>query len=137
MPLVLALLAACVGEDEEVANQRQVALRVTPTAIAALPPGIEEATLHIRDGQFGVDQLLLQEDEPTVLHVVNTDERAYRLRIVEDLVTATPIAPSTTTPLGFTTPDAGRYEGQLLAAEGDEVLDTVAVIVQSPGALQP
>ena len=135
-PLLLGMLAGCGDEDEEVATDREGIPTVTPTAVAALPDAIEEATLTIAGGAFGVDELVLQEDEPTVLHVVNADDRAYRFRIVEDLVTATPIAADGTTAVKFTTPLANVYEGQLLAAE-DDVVDTIRVVVQAAGGVEP
>lgn len=133
--LLLAVALAGCGEEEEVAEPREAVPNVTPTALAALPEGVEEATLEIRDAAFGVDEVILQEAEPTVLHVVNYDDRTYLLRIVEDLVTATPIPAATTTNVAFTTPKAAEYEGQLLDAESEDVLDTVDVVVQAPGGV--
>ena len=137
VPLLLGILAGCADEEEEVATDREGIPTVTPTAVAALPDAVEEATLTIAGGAFGVDELVLHEGEPTVLHVVNADDRAYRFRIVEDLVTATPIAADGTTDVKFTTPLANVYEGQLLAAEGDDVVDTVRVVVQAAGGVEP
>ena len=136
LPLLVAL-AACGDSDEELATEREGVPTVPPTTLAALPDDIGEATLAITGGAFGVEELLLQEDEPTLLHVVNNDDRAYRFRVVEDLVTLTPIAPRATTDVGFTTPKANVYEGQLLPAEGEETLDTVRVVVLGPGGLRP
>jgi hypothetical protein len=137
--VLLIVLDGCVfgGEGSEVATDQVRIPEVTAAALPLLPEGIEETTIVITHGAFDVESVLLQEGEPTVLHVVNTDDRAYRLRIGEDLVTFTMIAAGTTTDVKFTTPNANSYDGHLLAAEGDEVVDTVRVRVQSPGGLQP
>ena len=136
-PLLLVLLAAGGDGDEEVATEREGVPTAPPTTLAALPDDIGEATVEIASGAFGVEELTLQENEPTLLHVVNNDDRAYRFRIVEDLVTATAIAPRATTDVGFTTPRANVYEGQLLPAAGEEVLDAVRVVVLGPGGVEP
>lgn len=46
---------------------------------------------------------------------------------------ATPIEANATTDIEFTSLDPGRYEGRLLPADGDEVIDTVEVQVAGPG----
>lgn len=107
-----------------------------PTAAANVPPESDVRAIAIVDGRFGVAELSLQQGEPTVLHVVNGDDRAYRLRI-RDLVTVTPIAPRAATTVEFTTPVVARYEGELLAADTDTVLDTVPVVVLGPGGIRP
>lgn len=134
--LPVLLLMGC-GEEEEVAENPVLIPDTSPTAIADLPEEIEEATIEIASGEFGVDNLVLQEGAPTVLFVVNADDQPYRFQIVEDLLTATAIAAGTTTEINFTTPNAATYEGQLLGADTDEVLDTLDVVVQAPGAVQP
>ncbi len=99
---------------------------MTPGASDEIPEGIETATIEITDGAYGVDELLLQQDQPTVLDVVNNDDQAYTLEIA-DLVNDTEI------PAGAT---AETYEGRLLAEDGT-VLSEMRVIVQAPGAVEP
>ncbi len=112
-------------EDSEVAG-----------LVTMLPAAVQEATIEVRDGNFGVDELTLREGEATTLQVVNRDDRSYRLRI-GDLVTPTPVAPNATTEIHFTAPTIEAYSGQLLEAEGDQVLDTVLVAVQLAGEIVP
>lgn len=135
IPLCLVLLVACGDEDEEVATDRLVVPEVTPGASDELPQGIESATIEVSDGAFGVDELLLQQAEPTVLDVVNNDDEDYTFRI-DDLVGDTLIPAGTTVEIEFTTPSAETYEGRLLAADGT-VLSEMRVIVQAPGAVEP
>lgn len=77
MPLILTLLAiiltlaACSSPEQQIAREHEVAPQVTPAALAAVPEGIEGTTLTITDATFETEQILLQEDEPTVLTVVN------------------------------------------------------------------
>ncbi len=133
--LILAVVALR-GEDAELATGREDVPETTPTALGALPEGVEEATLTVEGGAFAVDELVLQEGEPTELHVVNGDAVPYRLRI-GDLLTPTPIDANVVTDIKFTTPNANTYEGQLLPAEGDEVLDTLRVVIRAPGGVAP
>ncbi len=141
--LATALLAAVIlavlayrDDNADVATEREDVPEITPTALAALPEGVEETSLTVEGGAFAVDELVLQEGEPTELHVVNSDAVPYRLRI-GDLVTPTTIAADMVTEVKFTTPNANTFEGQLLAAEGDEVLDTLRVVIRSPGGVAP
>jgi hypothetical protein len=143
MPLILALLsviltlAACSSSEQLIARERQPAPRVTPTALATVPEGIEGTTLTITDATFETEQLLLQEDEPTVLTVVNRDNRAYCL-LIEQLVDGQPIDAATTTHVNFTTPEVGPYAGQLLEAISDTVLASLRVVVEAAsGAPRP
>jgi len=135
VPLCLMLLVACGDEDEEVATDRLTVPEVAPGASDELPQGIESATVEITNAEFGVDELLLQQAEPTVLDVVNNDEEDYTLQI-GDLVGDTLIPAGTTVEVEFTTPTAETYEGRLLAADGT-VLSEMRVIVQAPGAVEP
>lgn len=134
--VLLAVFAARDDGDAGVATEREDVPEITPTAVAALPEGVGEASLVVMDGAFGVDELILQEDEPTELHVVNSDAVPYRLRIA-DLVTPSPIAASAVTDIKFTTPTANVYEAQLLATEGQAVLDTLRVVIRSAGGVAP
>ncbi len=131
--VILAVLASR-DDEAEVATEREDVPETTPTALAALPGGVEETALTVQGGAFAVNELVLQEGEPTELDVVNGDGVPYRLRI-GDLITPTPIDANGVTVVKFTTPIASTYEGQLLAAEGDEVLDTLRVVIRSPGGV--
>lgn len=137
LPLLGGALAlvGC-GKTVETVSPRQAIPTVAPTAVAALPAGIKEATITVSGGTFDVDQVTLLRDQPTVLHVVNHDNRAYRFRI-RGLVNATPIAAGTTTNVGFTTPKPAVDEGDLLPASGDAPLDTVRVVVQEASGIKP
>lgn len=110
---------------------------VSPTTIASLPEDIEEATLVVTEGRFGVDETRLLEGTPTVLHLFNNDARDYRFRIMEDLVAMTSIPADAMTDIEFTTPNAGVYEGQFFSSAADEVFDTVRAVVGSAGGVAP
>ena len=135
LPLCLMFVVACGDEDEEVATDTLTVPEVTPGASDEIPEGIETATIEITDGAYGVDELLLQQDQPTVLDVVNNDDQAYTLEIA-DLVNDTEIPAGATVEVEFTTPTAETYEGRLLAENGT-VLSEMRVIVQAPGAVEP
>jgi hypothetical protein len=130
---VTLLLAGCGFGRGEVALDKGSTSSGSPTALAGVPQNITEARLEVANGGFGEDRLVLQQDEPTVLHVVNGDDQAYRFQVVPDLVAAKEIAPAKTTDVEFTTANAGAYEGQLLAAAGEDVIDKIEVVVQAPG----
>jgi hypothetical protein len=138
LALLLALaLTACGDDDEvEVATERQEVPEVTPTALAALPEGVEQAALAIVDGGFDVEELVLQAQEPTVLEIVNHDEEGYVLQI-GDLVTPTPIEPSAVTEVKFTTPKPAIYTARISPIGSSEVVDEIRVIVQEAGATSP
>jgi hypothetical protein len=54
------------------------------------------------------------------------------------LVTPTDIPASATTDVKFTTPNADRYELELLPASGSaDALDSIDVILQAAGAVEP
>jgi len=122
---------------EEVATERVTIPEVTPQAIDDLPDANQEARVLVEGGAFAVEELILLEDEPTVLTVVNLDGEPYLFRIVETLIAATPIPANTAVDVAFTTPVANDYEGQLLDPDTEEVLDTMAVLVQAPSGNVP
>ena len=130
--LGMTLLVAC-GDDDDVATEREEIPAVTPGSNDEIPQGIEAATVSISDGAIGVDELMLQQGEPTELRIVNEDETAYTFEI-QDLVASTSIPASTTTDVGFSTPSAGTFTGRLLDADGT-VLDEFRVVVQAPGGV--
>lgn len=132
LPLLMAVLVGCGGT--KVASDRNTAPQVAPGASNKLPQGTEEATLKIAGGAFGSGKLRLQQGQPTTLHIVNGDNTAYRLKI-EGLVIATAIPAGATTDVAFTTPKAGTYTGQLLAADNNSVLSEIQVTVQAPGGV--
>lgn len=131
--LLAGLLVAC-GE-EEVATDREVVPDVTPAASDELPQGIEAVTVEISDGEFVADELLLQQGEPTVLRVINSDDTAYQLEI-GDLVPATAIPARATTDVEFSTPKAATYTGVLQGEDGTPVSE-FTVIVRAPGGVDP
>ena len=130
LPLLMAVLVGCGGT--KVASDRNTAPQVAPGASNKLPQ-TEEATLKIAGGAFGSSTLQLQQDEPTTLHIVNGDTTAYQLKI-EGLAISTAIPASATTDVAFTTPKAGTYTGQLLAAD-NAVLSEIQVTIQAPGGV--
>lgn len=130
--LLMAPLAACGSDDEEVATDRETVPNLSPEAADELPQGVETAELVIEDGDFAVDELILHRGDPTELDVVNRDDQAYQFAI-GDLVTAQDIPAGETVTIGFTTPDADTYVGQLLDPDSGDVLAEVSVIVDAAG----
>lgn len=120
-----------------VATDPTVPPAVSPAAISLQPDDIEAGTVAVTDGRFAVDDIVLLEGAPTVLHLVNGDNDDYRFQIVPALVNPTPIPATTTSVVSFTTPNAGEFEGQLLRANSADVVDTVRVIVRSTGGVSP
>jgi hypothetical protein len=100
--------------------------------LAPLPSTVEVTGVVIVDGTFAADELNLVEDVPTVLHVVNGDDRDYRFRI-DDLVATTPLPANQLTVIELTTPSAGTFTGQLLVADDDTEVDSLPVTVAPPG----
>lgn len=134
--LVTLLLTGC-SRDMAVADDPTVPPAVSPPASSSQPNDIEALIVGVSNGQFAVDDIVLLEDAPTVLHLENRDDQAYRLQIEPALVNLTPIPAATTTIVSFTTPNAGEFEGQLLGTDSAEVLDTVRVVVRAPGGVVP
>jgi hypothetical protein len=134
--LVVLLLTGC-AREMAVATDPALPPAVSLAAISSQPNDIAAVTVAVSNGQFAVDDISLLEDAPTVLHQENRDEQPYRLQIVPALVNPTPIPAATTTIVSFTTPNAGEFEGQLRGADSAEVLDTVRVVVPSPGGVAP
>ncbi len=131
----LVLLAGC-GETE-LATERVTVPDASLQSVANLPDANQEADIVVEGGAFSVPELILLEDEPTVLRVVNLDGEPYRFRIVETLVKVTELPANTAVDVAFTTPNANVYEGQLLSPDDEAVLDTMVVTVQAPGGVQP
>jgi hypothetical protein len=80
--------------------------------------------------------LTLIEGVPTVLHLVNADERDYLFRI-DDLVAAREVPANALSVVEFTTPSAGERQAQLLDLETEAVLATIPVTVGVVEALAP
>lgn len=132
----MMIATACTDDDTEVATDPVRDPSASPTALAEVPASIEVAQVTIEDGSFDVDEIILQQGEPSILEVTNQDDRAYRLQI-GDLLAPTDIPQGTTTRVEFTTPSSDQYEGELLASDGDDVVDDVLVTVMSGGATSP
>jgi len=107
-----------------------------PAAAHDAPAAARIAGLPITDGEFGLDQLALRQGVPTVLHVVNGDDRGYELRI-GDLVTPTLIPANQVTLVEFTNPTPISYRAELRPAGEETVLDTMEVVVLEPGEVAP
>ena len=134
----LTLLAGCGGDKSKEAEPRNNFGNVSPVNRADVPPGVEEVSISIKGGKIETETLTFQQNEPSVLHVENADTSSYQIRITPDLVTDTDVAPSKTTDIKFTTPNANRYELQLrLAGSTGDPIDTLDVIVQSAGGVKP
>jgi hypothetical protein len=136
MLLILAAsLVACGDEDEEVATDQDAVPAASAEGVDELPEGLEAATLEIADGEFDEDELTLQQGEPTVLQIVNGDDRPYEF-LIEDLVAVQEIPAGATAQIEFTTPNPGEYAGLLLDPEDESVVAEVTVRVQEAGGLQ-
>ncbi|HMM43409.1 MAG TPA: cupredoxin domain-containing protein [Thermomicrobiales bacterium] len=127
---------ACGEDDTEVARDPVRPSDASPTALAEVSGSTEVAQVAIVDGAFSVEEVVAQQLEPTIIKIDNKDATPYRLRI-DGLVTPTEIAPNAVTGVEFTTPSAGRFDGDLLAAEGDATLDELVITVIAPGATHP
>jgi hypothetical protein len=128
-------LAGC-GEMPPVARNvneaaTAAALGVTITGV----PGestepLEGDKLVVEGGKPSPTELSLKMTDATLLHVVNRDDVPYQVSI-QNLVDQTTIAPKTTTILGFTSPDSGRYDGYLYSADGGDTLGQFTVDVST------
>lgn len=137
--LMLALLSGCSlhGDNGKVAHDQEAPVGVTPNAVNKLPENISAVTVTIANGKFSVDQVTLQEQGGSIIHVVNQDGTAYQFQVVPNLVTAAAIAPKATTDVSFTSSTAGNFTGQLLPQGGGSVLASVNLRIQSPGGVNP
>lgn len=133
--MLAASLVACGDDDEEVATDQDAVPAASAEGVNELPEGLEAATLEIADGAFDEDELTLQQGEPTVLQIVNGDDRPYEF-LIEDLVAVQEIPAGGTTQIEFTTPNPGDYAGLLLDPEDESVVAEVTVRVQDAGGLQ-
>ncbi len=131
----LVLLPAC-GDESEVAEERDAVPDTTPVALDQLPEGVEVVDVVIQDGEFQTSEIILQEDEPTVLRISNQDDQRYALEI-GDILTPTELAPGEVTDIEMTTPLPEEYVGELLTEDEEEVVDTIPVLVVAPGRTAP
>lgn len=129
----VTILSAC-ADESEVATEAEGIPTATLTAIDEVPADIGAVSLAVSGGAVGTDELVLQQGNPTILHVVNDDDQPYRLRIGDALVNDVEIAAGDSTEIAFTTPKASTYDGKLLSMNGT-VLDEFRVIVQEPGGV--
>jgi hypothetical protein len=104
--------------------------------LTPLPPAVETTGLVVENGDFAAEGLTLIEGVPTVLHLVNADERDYLFRI-DDLVAAREVPANALSVVEFTTPSAGERQAQLLDLETEAVLATIPVTVGVVEALAP
>ncbi|HEV2072778.1 MAG TPA: cupredoxin domain-containing protein [Thermomicrobiales bacterium] len=132
--MLAASLVAC-GDEDEVATDQDAVPAASAEGVDELPEGLEAAILEIEDGEFDEDELTLQQGEPTVLQIVNGDDRPYEF-LIEDLVAVQSIPAGTTAQIEFTTPNPGDYAGLLLDPEDESVVSEVTVTVQDAGGLQ-
>ncbi len=129
---LLVPLVACGNDEEEVANEREEVPELSPEASDELPEGVETLTVEIEGGVFTVDEIVLQRGEPTELQIVNRDDTDYEFGI-EDLVTAQEIPAGQTDEIGFTTPDADTFTGELRDPEEGSVISELRVDVTAAG----
>jgi hypothetical protein len=101
------------------------------TDLPAVPAAFQVASIEVAGGAFPPGEVTLLAGQPVVLSVFNSDDRAYRVEIL-DLVDAEVIVADATTEIGFTVPTPGMYEVRLLPAEGTEILDTLPLRVAAP-----
>lgn len=119
------------GEGAPAAND---AAGTLPEAVAAaeplvpLPSALDVTGAVIENQHFATEEIRLLAGIPSVMHIANGDDRAYRFRVV-DLITTTALPAGELTVIELTTPTTGIHEGQLLAADSDDVLDVVPVII--------
>lgn len=125
------LVAACMDDDDDVADEIEGDVIGSPTAAAGLEEDIEEVSIEITDGELSEDGVVLIEERPSILRVQNNDDVAYVLRI-DPLVVGSVIPAGDSTSIEFTTPVSNEYTGELLPETGDEPLDTMTVEVISP-----
>jgi hypothetical protein len=102
-------LSAAREPEDAATNLTPIAPNVPEQDLADVPQGLEEASLTIDGGKFVDRGLSLQQNQPTVLRIINRDDQSYQLQIVPAFVDPTPIAASTTTQIEITDPDGATY----------------------------
>ncbi|HEU0113681.1 MAG TPA: hypothetical protein VFQ80_03355 [Thermomicrobiales bacterium] len=129
--LATVALAGC-GEMPPMAQSIDKTAAALGISVTVVPGESTEplagAKLVVEGGKPSPTALTLAMTDATVLHVVNRDDVAYQLSI-QNLVDRTTIAPKTTTILGFTSPESGRYDGYLRSADGANTLGQFTVDV--------
>jgi hypothetical protein len=130
--LVLGLLAACTGDDDDADVDEDVRpITATPTGIVTLPEEILETTVIIEDGSFDTQSIDVIVEQPVMITLANRDAETYTL-VIDSLVTETEIPGATEIFVNFNAPNSGEYEAVLMAENGDEV-STMFVNVDGPG----
>lgn len=114
--------------ESETASEFAEIDRDTELSERNLPANVQAEALVVRDGEIVADELTLNEDIPTVVHVVNTDDENYRF-LIDELASAAPLPANEAIFLEFTVPSDGIYAGRLLAANDDQELSVVPVTV--------
>lgn len=134
--LCAVLLVAACGDDDndQVADPVEGDVIGSPTAAAGLEEDIEEIAIEIEGGELVDDEIELTEGRPTVMRVTNQDDEAYVL-VIDPLVSETTIPAGDDITIGFTTPAAETYTGELLPASGGEPLDTMRVLVNNAAGI--
>lgn len=130
--LILGLLAACTGDDDDADVDEDVRpITATPTGVVTLPQEILEETVIIEDGSFDTQSISVIVEQPVMITLANRDAETYTL-VIEDLVTETEIPGATEIFVNFNAPNSGEFEAVLLDSNGDEV-STMFVNVDGPG----
>jgi hypothetical protein len=139
LALAAILLAGCDFPPHrgKSAHEEQGPIQVTPNAVNKAPENLNEVTITVKDGKFVQDQIILQVQGASIVHIANQDSTAYRFQLLPDLVNPTPIGANGTTTVEFTTTSAGNFTGQLLPRQGTNVLSTINVRVQTAGGVNP
>ena len=121
----LALVLALAGCGEGTRSGSDTDVAVSPEAENELPPDIQRVEVTIDGGNFSAARYAVQTG-PVQL-VVTTRGGPYTLTI-GSLVPATELPVDSTTPIGFTAPEAGDY--QMTLADGDGM---ATLNVRQPG----
>jgi hypothetical protein len=128
----ILILGGCGTTNDVATNLPPIVPDASPQDLADVPQGLEEASLTIEGGRFAQRELILQQNQPTVLHVANHDGRDYQLQITPNLVDPTAVAATTVTQIEFTDPDAGTYQAKLLQPDTGNILATLNVEIETP-----
>lgn len=134
---LLVLGAACGDDDDTVVSDNtsaNSAASASPTALAGVEEDVEAVEISVENGELSADEVEFQEDSPASIQVTNNDDARYTLTIDTLAGAGVSIVPGETTAVEFTTStQEGEYEAQLLAEDGGEPLDTMTVVVTTPG----
>jgi hypothetical protein len=129
--LLGAILAGCIGDDDDVDSEDLRPITATSTGVVTLPEDILQETLIIENGSFDVQSIDVVEGQPVSITFANRDAETYTF-VVEDLVQETEIAGAAETEVSFNAPNQGEYEATLYGPDGEEVT-TMFINVDGPG----